>query len=566
MIPALGSIEVRPDISSTAWSESAQEFVRNCIRRCSQNHDRCKLGATAASLPTRVIEVGKIGDERLRLLETQSSTFGQYAALSYCWGSDQPLKTTSTNIQDMITTGLRVSELPPTLVDTVHVTRSLGIQYLWIDALCIIQDSIEDWESQSEQMSSIYEKAYLVIAASSSSSATQGFLNHQRELHPYYLRLPDRYGTPVTIAFHRIPDSGVHDHGERNTDPLDRRAWAFQERQMSTRCLIFSLDELQWVCKTITVCECGLPAEANSCHSKLQAYCDGTHQDELTGTELALQAGYEWCTAVGDYSRRRLTCADDKLPAISGIASRFGASMGFQYVAGVWAEDMVQGLAWSVALPFRHPPAPLPTDYRAPSFSWASIKDGVSYATSPRDREWHWIPYCSLADAGTKVPGRNPFGKVLDAWATIRGPVARGFIVLASNTFRSDDGQIDLRLSLDSAVTAFSYTSEDNKDGISVRRCIFPQPKELSKEQPRGGRQKIMQSSLHQASVWLLHLGRSTRPPHPAVEKISDFYLVLGKSPRDPQKYERIGSCQDSYKQPIPEHRSSFTTQTITIL
>lgn len=564
MMPALGSIKFRADISSTAWSESAQEFVRDCIRRCSQNHDRCKLGQTL--LPTRVLEVGKVGDERLRLFETQSSTFGQYIALSYCWGSDQPLKTTSTNIKDMTTTGLQLSGLPPTLVDAVHVTRSLGFKYLWIDSLCIIQDSVEDWERQSQQMSTIYEKAWLVIAASSSSSATQGFLNHQRKQHPCYLRTPDRYGAQVTVAAHRIPESGVHSHNERSADPLDQRAWAFQEKQMATRCLIFSVDELQWVCKTSKACECALPAAANSCHSELQAYCDGTLHDKLASTELALQAGYEWCSAVGDYSRRRLTRADDKLPAISGIASRFGANMGFQYVAGLWAEDMIQGLAWSVAIPLKQPPAPLPTDYRAPSFSWASINDGVSYATGPPDREGHWIPYCSLADAGAKVPGRNPFGKVSDAWVTIRGPVARGFIDLWSNTFRSDDGQIDLRPFLDSAVAEFRYTSEDNKDGRSVCRCTFPQPTRVSKEQHKGGTTLIMQPSLRQASVWLLHLGRSTRPPHPVIDRISDFYLLLGKSPRDPQKYERIGSCQDSYKQPIPEHRSSFTTQTITIL
>ncbi|KAI7788115.1 hypothetical protein LA080_013422 [Diaporthe eres] len=346
MMPALESIEVRADISSTAWSESAQKI-------------------------------------RTRLHSKMPSVFGQYTALSYCWGSDQPLKTTSTNIKYMTTTGLRLSELPPTFVDAVHVTRSLGFQY-------------------------------------------PGLM----------------------------------------------------------------LDELQWVCKTSKACECALPDAVNSCHLELQAYCDGTFHDQLASTELALQAGYEWCSAVGDYSRRRLTRADDKLPAISGIASKFGAKMGFQYVAGLWAEDIVQGLAWSLAYPVTQPPAPLPNDYRAPSFSWASINDGVFYTTGPPDQEGHWIPYCSLVDAGTKVPGQNPFGKVIDAWATIRGPVSRGFIDLGFSIFRSDD----------------------------------------------------------------------------AIAKISDFYLVLGKSPRDSQKYERIGSCEVSHEQPIPEHHSSFTTQTITIL
>ncbi|KAG6365757.1 hypothetical protein INS49_007368 [Diaporthe citri] len=322
--PALGSIQVKADISPTAWSESAQKSVQACIRRCTQDHDRCKLGETL--LPARVLEVRNVGDGKLRLLETQNSSSGQYTALRYCWDSDQPLKTTSTNIKDMMTTGVQLSELPPTLVDAVHVTRLLGIRYLWIDALCIVQDNVEDWERQSEQMSTIYEKAYLVIAASSSSSATQGFLNHQREQHPYYLRLPDRYGTQATVAAQLIPESGIHTRSQK-TDP-------------------WTMDELQWVCKTEKDCECRLPAASNSYHSMLRGYCDGTHQDQVASTELTLRAGHEWCKAVSDYSRRRLTRADDKLPGIPGIASRFAAGMGFRYVAGLWAEDIIQGLAW----------------------------------------------------------------------------------------------------------------------------------------------------------------------------------------------------------------------------
>ncbi|KAK2605646.1 hypothetical protein N8I77_008470 [Diaporthe amygdali] len=293
-------------------------------------------------LPTRVIEVGNIGDEKLRLLETQASTIGQYTALSYCWGGNQPLKTTCANINDLKAGQLLLSHLPQTLVDAVHVTRSLGIQYLWVDALCIIQDSIEDWEKEAEQMAIIYEKAYLVIAASSSSSAKQGFLGHQRQSRPYHLTLPEHYGMPIVIGARRRPCSGFHDAYDP-MDPLAQRAWAFQEQHMSTRCLIFSIDELQWMCRTNTACECGAGCSSVS-YPVLPDYCDDTRQAVAMGGHTLQNL---WRKAVMQYSPRKLTSPDDKLPAFSGLASIFGARMKSRYLAGLWEEDIILDLAWT---------------------------------------------------------------------------------------------------------------------------------------------------------------------------------------------------------------------------
>lgn len=545
-----------------------------------------------------MIEVGNIGDERFRLYETQENTTGQYTALSYCWGTDQPLKLTSANIENMKSGLMRLSQLPQSLADAVHVTRSLGIQYLWVDALCIIQDCVEDWERQSEQMSTIYEKAHLVIAASSSSSATQGFLNHRKQQQTYHMRLPDRYGTNISVAARASLETGFHNSDiHKEADPLAKRAWAFQEQHMSTRCLIFSAEELQWVCKTKMACECGMTATPPLCYPLLLAYCDddndpatqqqqGGDKKKLTGSSssegrlLALQD--VWRKAVSEYSSRSLTRAGDKLPAFSGLASRFGAGMGSRYVAGLWEDNIIQDLAWTrmSSLDDLLTPEPLPTEYRAPSFSWASIDDRVWYPFSNHNQKGRWTSCCSISDAAAVVPGHNPFGRVSDAWVTIQGPMVRGFTEpnYKDLNFCSDNREINLHLDLDCPVIEFSYVAQGDDDtGRSMRRSRSPQPSGESAGDDdtslhvveSGQEHEEMRLNLAQTSVWLLHLGRwaTEKAGGQASESGDDYYLVLGKSPRDPRRYERIGFCRYILNdEPLASHTVGFTTRTITIL
>ncbi|KAL1880111.1 hypothetical protein Daus18300_001474 [Diaporthe australafricana] len=567
---AFRSMQVDHDISETAWSESAQNFMRDCIQKCTSDNKKCKLKETL--LPTRVIEVGNVDGEQLRLFETQGSgAVGQYAALSYCWGNDQPLKTTSANIRDMTAGKLLFSQLPQTLADAVHVTRSLGIQYLWIDALCIIQDSIDDWEKESAEMSTIYENAYLVIAASSSASATQGFLSHQRQQSQLFTLCSDN-GLRTVLAVRSPVRSGFHsDMDSKRVDPLAERAWAFQEQHMSTRCLIFSKDELQWVCETGQTCEhirsmrSSLPMKPFDHHPFLAAHCDDTRQ---TMASLGSTFQDAWWRAVSEYSGRKLTLADDKLPAFAGFAKMFGARIRSRYIAGLWEANIVQDLLWRRLAPPGF--ASLPKDYRAPSFSWASINEKVYYEPpNPRNT---WISHSFVLDVGSVVPGRNPFGKVSDAWITIRGPMVRGSIEFGPDfgqepnpKFRCDDQEIDSASTIwiDSAVGGFSYAGQDNTQEISVRRCD-PDDEgrrryDSSKPAHPSRAQEPTQSNPGRASVWLLHLGRYTTGLPEDEPYSDDEYLVLGTSPRDTSKYERIGYCRGCRIQPLVE-------QTLTII
>jgi Heterokaryon incompatibility protein (HET) len=142
---------------------SIAEILRHWIEKCCNSHSRCQPWK-GAQLPTRVIDVGcSDGSEEPRLYNSRGES-GGYVALGHCWGGKLPLKTTTSNLNSHCRS-IPLSNLPPTFRDAVLVTRAIGLQYLWIDALCIIQDSKDDWEAESLVMNDVYSAAHLVLVA-----------------------------------------------------------------------------------------------------------------------------------------------------------------------------------------------------------------------------------------------------------------------------------------------------------------------------------------------------------------------------------------------------------------
>lgn len=126
-----------------------------------------------------MIDIGQPPDGEIPCLVNDEGRWGHWAALSYCWGKPQGLKATIANLEDLQTT-IPVEELPRTLRDATTVTRELGLRYLWIDRLCILQDSREGWEEQSGRMSHIFRDAYVTLAASAASDVN-GSLHLERD-------------------------------------------------------------------------------------------------------------------------------------------------------------------------------------------------------------------------------------------------------------------------------------------------------------------------------------------------------------------------------------------------
>jgi hypothetical protein len=142
--PLASFFSMRPlskDSSSDGCFAIASQWLQNCL----DAHDECPK--QLSPLPSRVIDVGN--NERDPFLHISQGECGPWLALSHCWGLEQSFTTTSSTL-DFFTKGILMSDLPQTFKDAIWITRRLGYQYIWIDSLCIIQDSAEDWEAESK--------------------------------------------------------------------------------------------------------------------------------------------------------------------------------------------------------------------------------------------------------------------------------------------------------------------------------------------------------------------------------------------------------------------------------
>lgn len=151
------------------------------MQHCIDNHDKCRRTIAAGNIddtaqpemPRRVLDVS---DEKVRLIDTSldgEPRTGHYAALSHCWGPKQLLTTTQATFRSRID-GIAFEDLPRTFQDAVTVTRTLCLRYIWIDSLCIVQDSHQDWLTESAKMGTVYQDASIVIAASGASEGSEG--------------------------------------------------------------------------------------------------------------------------------------------------------------------------------------------------------------------------------------------------------------------------------------------------------------------------------------------------------------------------------------------------------
>ncbi|KAJ0421268.1 heterokaryon incompatibility protein-domain-containing protein [Aspergillus carlsbadensis] len=169
-----------------------------------------------AYLPTRLIDVGhNQRDPRLILSKNNptcitghSSRDARYAALSYCWGSPAEARSQLKTTQDTLNAHLNkiaLPSLPQTVWDAVMVCRELEIQFLWVDALCIIQGDAEDWERESMEMANVYSNAFITIGALQGDSC-----NNWRLIVEYYSSRSLTYFADVLPAISAIARRSTH--------------------------------------------------------------------------------------------------------------------------------------------------------------------------------------------------------------------------------------------------------------------------------------------------------------------------------------------------------------------
>jgi len=231
------------------------KYVPQWLQTCINTHSNCRTpinpenavldyqrsGAWTTDLPARVIDLGcETNNWHICLRISSPGDKGPYVCLSYTWGDEQPLRTTTANIKDHMA-GIAFDDLPNLFRFVLFVTKNLGIRYIWIDSLCTIQDDRQDWERESACMDRIYGNSILTLAATFSLNATNGIvpLNQERyKSHP--VRDVDSNHTAQIYVRNSLH---YDENEEKSTSPLRRRGWTFQEYFLSSRILRFDYGE-----------------------------------------------------------------------------------------------------------------------------------------------------------------------------------------------------------------------------------------------------------------------------------------------------------------------------------
>jgi Heterokaryon incompatibility protein (HET) len=410
------------------WSQESWAVVRDWLWECTSKHGPCSLISSESNerrLPTRLIEVCDTDRVRLRTVKTIRNFHSiQYLALSHCWGYGTRF-TLNSDSESMLCEGIGTSSLPKTFQDAILVTtrfRDLfGIRYLWIDSLCIFQDSVADWRHESAIMGEIYQNAFCTLAATAAEDGDGGLFFDRDPQRKSYCAIPVAPKRNEMSYFYCVD----HEDWAKNVSksPLYRRSWVLQERLLSRRIIHFTADQLYWECSGLEASEefpNGFPDGFGQSFKNLLPFT-GLPKIEEFGPLTRGSYGL-WDQIVKVYSAGKLTKETDRLVALSGIAHKLQKLVipNDTYLAGLWKHDLPFELLWDVEEP-RTPHSC--EDYVAPTWSWASRIGSV-----PCERDI-WASATSLVDIINSVVlpvDDDHMGQVRGGYIRMSGMLIRG--------------------------------------------------------------------------------------------------------------------------------------------
>ncbi|KAI0460069.1 heterokaryon incompatibility protein-domain-containing protein [Xylaria acuta] len=488
------------------WTNQTLQIVKTWMHGCLEQHPKCQAlhaWRTSGSMfqPKRLVDVGAAGEMTWRLLLREGNTMSPitYATLSHRWSPDQEFELLGENLQ-MCTNGQPLDVLPPVFQDAIKVTKSLGIRYLWADCLCIIQDSLPDWETESIEMCKIYTNSICNISITGFDDGSTGFLDKTCDYVPLPCRVQPSWASDVSEGWCVLDP--FFWWAQVTKAPLTKRGWVFQERLLAPRVIHFGPEQLLWECASLDACEAyprGIPAIVESArHTGFKRldflFENYTPEDALPADGHLLSMTEEdllchWCEIVQAYTRTNLTKPSDKLIALSGVAQLMSRSNGTaysttskRYLAGLFEQHLLLMLEWhSYGYTYSPawPPRARPSQYRAPSWSWASVDGRVFYDYLPRriddDQLWNrkpswqisiedlnremspggtrhwpipskcldWKPLVFDMKSSITTAGESPFGQILNGSVGLTG-----MLILARNIISTSFSNSSLRPTL----------------------------------------------------------------------------------------------------------------------
>lgn len=440
---------VNPDIaqfSRSTGSGKCLQMAKRWLEKCLTSHASCGQWS-GQSLPTRLLDVGdSTGSDTIRLALADEVPDGSpYLTLSYCWGKTKPVVLKNALVATF-RKAITIPALPKTIQDAIDITRKLGYQFLWVDSLCIIQDSHDDWEQEAKKMDRVYLDSTLTIAATASASNEGGCFRDREPLSYLPCRISGTQQNGLYVCRSRFSRT-VHKIQERfiDTAPLNTRAWVLQERILSRRILHFTDNTLYWDCSVLQAtdsCPDGYRVSNNILQPNRNLrwrlrnlmgpdpktergsfYLDKTlnlvrrafpsfETPAMWDTERTFY--HDWQTIVRMYSSCHLTVRSDKKVALGGIVQWLQRGRSFQYAEGFWYRNTLapQQLLWAsdATEPLARP------EFRgAPSWSWLSVDGPIKFAIATptesdiRDQlfEWssEWIARSTVSILDNTEPG-----------------------------------------------------------------------------------------------------------------------------------------------------------------
>ncbi|KAI4158046.1 MAG: hypothetical protein LQ342_007809 [Letrouitia transgressa] len=374
----------RECISESTGSDDSMELVKWWLDYCLQHHDTCSASSLSQALPTRLIEVSSAGTTKIvRLFSpTYDHSSIRYLALSHCWGRAQMFKLTAKNYDEMHIE-IPCYLLSRTFQDAIEITRRLGYNYLWIDSLCIQQDSQEDWEREALRMGEYYGNAVCTIAALGSADGSGGCFKSRNPLRMQECVIHSNNKRSLRIQA-ALP---LRHEFDSTLAPLHKRAWVVQERLLSPRTLYYGSTGVYWECRTANVAEWNpdgitvVPPTRTDLNERPVDTSLKQHYWDLHTAPNTPERKWNfhtvWYRIVGSYTGALLTFPTDKLVAIAGLVAQLQKRFGLSFCAGVWSKYSAIDLIWRVnVLEARkgqhreHPLRRLPNE--APTWSWAS--------------------------------------------------------------------------------------------------------------------------------------------------------------------------------------------------
>ena len=449
---ALQSVGSFGDITSSA---ACWDLAKRWLDECETKHKPYCERVSPAYSPTRLIKIARTGAEYQLHLSINHPSKVEYLTLSHRWGTRPALTLTKSKIS-LWAGNIPFQNLPQTYRDAVFATNRLGFKYLWIDALCILQDSKEDWYQEASAMSDVYTNSICNLSALHARDDSDGMFS---------TRKPDE-NFPIVTALtsakrpQRILHIEPHEYWDEQISrkELNRRGWVVQERLLAPRILHFGKTQLSWECRELHASE-SFPSGAPHHESwpNLTAYLQSWGAREIDDDKIN-PLSIAWYKVVNLYSASNLSVSSDKLVAISGVAKVFGNAFNDDYCAGLWKSNIIHNLAWKIL----SSDGVRPSSYRAPSWSWASV-DGLVQFEDSFD-ESHALAFAESVEV-THVTD-DTFGAVRDGVLRIRGQVFHGihgndekFRHLASKIAHVDclpNGSVRTKIFLDSKSEAAS--------------------------------------------------------------------------------------------------------------